>query len=314
MPKAAKPKLRASDLEDEFVRPKRHRVPERNPASERRTTLTGVPVFDATDIRVLARPSRRCSCYAARSPVAAAPSFAGRARLERRGVDRRDRCARPRATAPRSPSPAAVCGPISAALAPAASVDWKPARWLIWPAHTGTPRLVEIGARLRDQRGVLVVAPHRRGVDDDRIGLVALARGLHRLAHRIEIEEAGPRRDQHQGRGADRLLHHHPHGRRGVDEHRVEALDHRKRDRAFEAALGRDELQPLARAPRMPELERALRVGVDDEHALARDLRLGGKLRGQRALARAALAGRQRDDIHRPLPALWLRPNVAPYG
>jgi len=38
-------------------------------------------------------------------------------------------------------APAAVCGPISAALAPAANVDWNPARWLIWPAHTGTPRL-----------------------------------------------------------------------------------------------------------------------------------------------------------------------------
>jgi len=33
--------------------------------------------------------------------------------------------------------PAAVFGPISPALAPAASVDWKPARWLIWPAQTG---------------------------------------------------------------------------------------------------------------------------------------------------------------------------------
>src|ERR1051325_721401 len=38
---------------------------------------------------------------------------------------------------------------------------------------------VEIGARLRNQPGLLVVALHRRGVDHHRIGAGALARDLH---------------------------------------------------------------------------------------------------------------------------------------
>jgi hypothetical protein len=48
----------------------------------------------------------------------------------------------------------------------------------------------------------------------------------------------------------------------------------------------------------MPELERALRVCVDDAHTLALHVRLGGKLRRQRGFAGTALAGRECDDVH----------------
>ena len=60
-----------------------------------------------------------------------------RARLKPRGVDRLDGALDRASTASRSRPRRPCSGPISAALAPAASVDWKPARWLIWPDHTG---------------------------------------------------------------------------------------------------------------------------------------------------------------------------------
>src|SRR6185369_3368561 len=97
------------------------------------------------------------------------------------------------------------------------------------------------------------------------------------------------------------------HGRRGVDEDVVGALDHREGERALEPALGRDQLRQAVLAQRMPQRERALRIGVDDGDALAAGVGLRGELGGERALAGAALAGRERDDVHAATPCLWLR-------
>ena len=48
----------------------------------------------------------------------------------------------------------------------------------------------------------------------------------------------------------------------------------------------------------MPERERALRIGVDDQAFAALAMGGGGKMRGQRGLAGAALARSKRDDVH----------------
>src|SRR5712692_9922245 len=60
----------------------------------------------------------------------------------------------------------------------------------------------------------------------------------------------------------------------------------------------------------MPERERALRIGVNDETAAAGGVGAGREMRGERALAGAALAGGERDDVHGSAP--WLGGPVDP--
>ncbi len=77
---------------------------------------------------------------------------------------------------------------------------------------------LELGPRQGDCRRFLVLALDRGGIDHHRVGLVEFARGRDRLAHGGEIEKSRAHRNDHHGRGADRLLHHQPGRRRGVDE------------------------------------------------------------------------------------------------
>ena len=156
----------------------------------------------------------------------------------------------------------------------------------------------EVGPRLRQHRRFLLFALGRCRVEHHREGLVALARCRNRLAHGIEVEEAGPRRDDHQGCGTDRLLHHHPHGRCGVDEHPLVAFDRGEGDGPVDPAHGALQRRLAVDAQGMPQRERALRIGIYDETALPGVMGASSEMRGQRALSGTAFARRERDDIH----------------
>src|SRR5262249_40824262 len=52
------------------------------------------------------------------------------------------------------------------------------------------------------------------------------------------------------------------------------------------------------RAQRVAERQRALRIAVDDQRAMAERMRMGCKMRADRGLARATFARGHRDDVH----------------
>src|ERR1043166_3979030 len=76
------------------------------------------------------------------------------------------------------------------------------------------------------------------------------------------------------------------------------AFDHRLGDGAIDAARGTEQRRLAVGASRVPQPERSLRVGIDEQATMALALREGGKMSGQGALAGAAFAGSKRDHVH----------------
>src|ERR1700690_788944 len=123
--------------------------------------------------------------------------------------------------------------------------------------------------RLPYRRRLLVLALHWRCIEHDRIGLVAFARGSDRLAHAVETEEAGTGRAKNEDWGADGRRRHHPPAPGGIDKGPFVALDHRSGERAVDTAGGAAQRRSAVGAERMPEAERALRIGVDNHATVA---------------------------------------------
>jgi hypothetical protein len=135
----------------------------------------------------------------------------------------------------------------------------------------------------------------------------SLARGRNRLARGIKIEDPGPRRDEHEGSGANGFLHDHPCGGCSIDEYPFVAFDRSKSNRALDAARGALERRPALPAQGVPKSHRALGIGVDHQRAAAAGMGAGCQMRRQGALAGAAFARCERNNVHRePSPAATL--------
>jgi hypothetical protein len=159
-------------------------------------------------------------------------------------------------------------------------------------------QLLEILPRRSAQRRLLAFADRRRAVDHDGIGLAAHAGESDRFPDRVEIEHRRPRRDDDEGRRADGIADDAGHLRRGVDEHPFEARFPGGGDDVLDAARGFAQRRLAGPAQIVPQAERALRIGVDEEATPRHLFGEGGEIGGERALARAAFARCNGDDDH----------------
>ena len=105
-----------------------------------------------------------------------------------------------------------------------------------------------------------------------------------------DIEHGEPRRDDDQRGGVNGVGDRGRHVRRRVDEHPFVAGALGGLDQIGDA-VDRHAQRRLAAAPQLvPEGQRALRIGIDQQYGTRRSVRLSRQMRGQRALARAAFA------------------------
>ena len=86
--------------------------------------------------------------------------------------------------------------------------------------------------------------------------------------------------------------------RRRVDEHPVVALALGRRDDGAHAVGAIDQRRLVGTAQLVPERQRSLRIGVDQQHRTRWLVGMRGEMRGQRALTRAAFARCEDDDVH----------------
>ena len=161
---------------------------------------------------------------------------------------------------------------------------------------------VEHRPRLAHERRFGIVAPRRHAVDHDRVGLLQLAGGSHGFLDGGQIEQREPRRNDDQRCQVDGIADDRRHVWRRVNENPLVAvavgLLHGRRQTFAGVAHRR-----FAAGPELvPQLQRSLRIGIEHQHTTGRLVRLRSEMSGQRALARAAFARGEDDDVHeRPL-------------
>ena len=165
---------------------------------------------------------------------------------------------------------------------------------------------------MRHHRRLGVLPPRRRAVDDDRVGLAHLPGEIDGVLHGVEIEHARPARNDDQCRRTDRFGDARRHIRRGVDEGPFDAVapcrphdiaDAAQRD--FERQIIRLRVPGLAQL--VPERQRSLWIGIDQETRPRRSVGVRGNMRRKRTLTRTTLTGSKNNDIHASSPSLAIR-------
>ena len=127
----------------------------------------------------------------------------------------------------------------------------RPLRDLAAPHRNA--ELEQILAGVGDHRRFDVLAARRRGVDHHRVGLAHLAREGDGLLDRFDIEHARAARHDDQCRHAHGVGDARRHGRRGIDQHPVEAGALRGLDHIGDAARGRFQRQGLGVTQLVPQ-------------------------------------------------------------
>ena len=122
------------------------------------------------------------------------------------------------------------------------------------------------------------------------IFLYADTSALDRVLHRIDVEHAGPRRNDDHGRIADRIVDDSGGVRRRVDENPFVAGAPGRRDNLADRAACGLERRLVGAAQLVPERQRPLRITVDEKTGLRRLMDVCGKMSRQGALARASFA------------------------
>jgi hypothetical protein len=153
-------------------------------------------------------------------------------------------------------------------------------------------------ARRGDDRRLDVSTPGRRAVENDRIGRSQPAGKINRLLYGVDIKEPGTARDDDKPRRADRVDDAGRNVRRRVDEHPIHVAPLRLFQNIGELAFDRLDREGCFLAQRIPQRQRSLPVFIDQQTAPRRSVRVKRKMRGQSALARPALSGRKRKDMH----------------